>query len=61
EEYTEMLQTLALPGRDWHYTIRGARSRLHITDMMLVAKGWAVRDLEAAHAASVPQPPPPAQ
>ncbi|MCI60726.1 hypothetical protein A2U01_0081982, partial [Trifolium medium] len=20
EEYTEMLQTLALPGRDWHYT-----------------------------------------
>ncbi|MCI86120.1 hypothetical protein A2U01_0107399, partial [Trifolium medium] len=19
-EYTEMLQTLALPGRDWHYT-----------------------------------------
>ncbi|MCI49857.1 hypothetical protein A2U01_0071101, partial [Trifolium medium] len=38
-EYTEMLQTLALPGRDWHYTSRGVRSRLQITDRMPVAKG----------------------
>ncbi|MCI47966.1 hypothetical protein A2U01_0069208, partial [Trifolium medium] len=40
-EYTEMLQTLVLPGRDWHYTSCGVRSRLQITDMMPVAKGWA--------------------
>ncbi|MCI88052.1 hypothetical protein A2U01_0109338, partial [Trifolium medium] len=38
-EYTEMLQTLALPGSDWHYTSRGVRSRLQITDVMPVAKG----------------------
>ncbi|MCI24493.1 hypothetical protein A2U01_0045677, partial [Trifolium medium] len=40
-EYAEMLQTLALPGRDWHYNSRGERSRLQGTDMMPVAKGWA--------------------
>ncbi|MCI89959.1 hypothetical protein A2U01_0111248, partial [Trifolium medium] len=28
EEYDEMLQTLALPGRDWRYTSTGIRSRL---------------------------------
>ncbi|MCI54965.1 hypothetical protein A2U01_0076215, partial [Trifolium medium] len=33
EGYAHMLQTLALPGRDWHYTRDGARARLHITDM----------------------------
>ncbi|MCI27866.1 hypothetical protein A2U01_0049066, partial [Trifolium medium] len=50
EEYTEMPQTLALPGRDWHYTSRGACSRLQITDMMPVVKGWAkwlVRNFES--------------
>ncbi|MCI16833.1 hypothetical protein A2U01_0037977, partial [Trifolium medium] len=40
-EYTEMLQTLALPGRDWRYTNHGVRSHLQITDTMPVAKGWA--------------------
>ncbi|MCI91612.1 hypothetical protein A2U01_0112906, partial [Trifolium medium] len=38
EEYVEMLHTLALPGRDWHYTTSGGRSRLQITDMMPAAK-----------------------
>ncbi|MCI95007.1 hypothetical protein A2U01_0116305, partial [Trifolium medium] len=50
EEYAEMLQTLALPGRDWHYTCRGAWARLQITDMMPVAKAWAkwlVRNFES--------------
>ncbi|MCI05967.1 hypothetical protein A2U01_0027022, partial [Trifolium medium] len=50
DEYTEMPRTLALPGRDWHYTSREARSRLQITDMMPVAKGWAkwlVRNFES--------------
>ncbi|MCI38717.1 hypothetical protein A2U01_0059946, partial [Trifolium medium] len=28
-EYTEMLQTLALPGRDWHYTSRGWTGDYH--------------------------------
>ncbi|MCI94608.1 hypothetical protein A2U01_0115906, partial [Trifolium medium] len=41
EEYAAMLQTLALPGRDWRYTATGSRSRLQITDMTPVAKGWA--------------------
>ncbi|MCI57869.1 hypothetical protein A2U01_0079120, partial [Trifolium medium] len=50
EEYTEMLQTLALPGRDWHYNTSGRRSRLQITDMMHAANGWAkwlVRNFES--------------
>ncbi|MCI58108.1 hypothetical protein A2U01_0079361, partial [Trifolium medium] len=45
-----MLQTLALPGRDWHYNTAGRRSRLQITDMMPAAKGWAkwlVRNFES--------------
>ncbi|MCI68386.1 hypothetical protein A2U01_0089647, partial [Trifolium medium] len=41
EEYAELLQTLALPGRDWSYTATGTRSRLQITDMTPAAKGWA--------------------
>ncbi|MCI73178.1 hypothetical protein A2U01_0094442, partial [Trifolium medium] len=41
EEYTEILQTLALPGRDWRYTTTRSRSRLQITDMTPAAKGWA--------------------
>ncbi|MCI57516.1 hypothetical protein A2U01_0078767, partial [Trifolium medium] len=41
EEYAEMLQTLALPGRDWCYTATGTRSRLQITDLTSAAKGWA--------------------
>ncbi|MCI46839.1 hypothetical protein A2U01_0068080, partial [Trifolium medium] len=41
EEYVEMLQTLGLPGRDWHYNTYGRRSRLQFTDMMPAAKGWA--------------------
>ncbi|MCI24889.1 hypothetical protein A2U01_0046075 [Trifolium medium] len=28
EEYTEMLQTLGMPGNDWHYNRQGKRSRL---------------------------------
>ncbi|MCI47027.1 hypothetical protein A2U01_0068268, partial [Trifolium medium] len=50
EEYAEMLQTLALPGRDWHYNTSGRRSRLQITDMRSAAKGWAkwlVRNFES--------------
>ncbi|MCI36568.1 hypothetical protein A2U01_0057791, partial [Trifolium medium] len=50
EEYAEMLQTLALPGRDWHYNSRRERSRLQGTDMMPVAKGrakWLVRNFES--------------
>ncbi|MCI97729.1 hypothetical protein A2U01_0119030, partial [Trifolium medium] len=50
EEYAEMLQTLALPGRDWRYTTSGSRSRLQITNMMPAAKGWAkwlVRNFES--------------
>ncbi|MCI38076.1 hypothetical protein A2U01_0059304, partial [Trifolium medium] len=46
----EMLQTLALPGRDWHYNTSGGRLRLQITDMMHAAKGWAkwlVRNFES--------------
>ncbi|MCI94550.1 hypothetical protein A2U01_0115848, partial [Trifolium medium] len=39
EEYAEMLQTLALPGRDWRYTATGTRSHLQITDMTPAAKG----------------------
>ncbi|MCI79663.1 hypothetical protein A2U01_0100934, partial [Trifolium medium] len=49
-EYTEMLQALALPGRDWRYTTFGSRSRLQITDMTHAAKGWAkwlVRNFES--------------
>ncbi|MCI65022.1 hypothetical protein A2U01_0086280, partial [Trifolium medium] len=45
-----MLQTLSLPGRDWHYTSHGVRSRLQITDSIPVAKGWAkwlVRNFES--------------
>ncbi|MCI41056.1 hypothetical protein A2U01_0062289, partial [Trifolium medium] len=45
-----MLQTLALSGRDWHYKTSGGRSRLQITNMMPVAKGWAkwlVRNFES--------------
>ncbi|MCI73922.1 hypothetical protein A2U01_0095186, partial [Trifolium medium] len=45
-----MLHTLTLPARDWHYTSRGVRSRLQITDMMLVAKAsakWLVRNFES--------------
>ncbi|MCI11511.1 hypothetical protein A2U01_0032612, partial [Trifolium medium] len=49
EEYTEMLQTLALPGKDWCYDSQGRRSRLQATEMMPVAKGWVkwlVRNFE---------------
>ncbi|MCI38653.1 hypothetical protein A2U01_0059881, partial [Trifolium medium] len=41
QEYAEILQTLALPGRDWHYNTSGGRFRLQITDMMPAAKGCA--------------------
>ncbi|MCI76757.1 hypothetical protein A2U01_0098027, partial [Trifolium medium] len=44
-----MLQTLALPGRDWYYNNSGGRYRLQITDMRPAAKGWAkwlVRNFE---------------
>ncbi|MCI31607.1 hypothetical protein A2U01_0052819, partial [Trifolium medium] len=50
EEYTEMFQTLAMPGMDWHYTSRGVRAHLQATEMMPVAKGWAkwlVRNFES--------------
>ncbi|MCI87834.1 hypothetical protein A2U01_0109119, partial [Trifolium medium] len=39
EEYAKMLQTLALPVRDWRNTATGSRSRLQITDMTPAAKG----------------------
>ncbi|MCI16603.1 hypothetical protein A2U01_0037747, partial [Trifolium medium] len=45
-----MLQTLALPGRDWHYDTQGRRQRLGISDMVPAAKGWAkwmVRNFES--------------
>ncbi|MCI57069.1 hypothetical protein A2U01_0078320, partial [Trifolium medium] len=41
-----MLQTLALPERNWRYTSTGSRSRLQITDMMPAAK-WLVRNFES--------------
>ncbi|MCI29611.1 hypothetical protein A2U01_0050820, partial [Trifolium medium] len=41
EEYADMLQTLALPGRDWPYTATGTHFRFQITDMTHAAKGWA--------------------
>ncbi|MCI53390.1 hypothetical protein A2U01_0074636, partial [Trifolium medium] len=40
EEYDDMLQNLALQGRDWRYTATGSRFRLQITDMTPAAKGW---------------------
>ncbi|MCI68629.1 hypothetical protein A2U01_0089890, partial [Trifolium medium] len=45
-----MLQTLALPGRDWYYNTSEGRSRLQITDMKSAAKGgakWLVRNFES--------------
>ncbi|MCI34547.1 hypothetical protein A2U01_0055767, partial [Trifolium medium] len=40
DDYTSYVCGVEI-SRDWHYTSRGVRLRLQITDMMPVAKGWA--------------------